>query len=357
MTILDRYILKRLLVTFFFVVFILMTIITVIDITEKMEKFVHHELGFAEVLGYYLDFIPFIASLITPLTVFIATVYITARMAGHTEIIAMLSSGLSFKRMMLPYVFGAIIIGGLNFYLTGWVIPDSNKTKLDFEIKYLNKPYVYSEQDVHIQVGPDEFLYLRRYNNNTNRGNQFTLEKIIDIELKEKLSAKTINWIDSTQKWRLNDWKHWTMEGEKEVVTTGKHMDTVLAINPKEFSNDYRRYDGMTIPELEEYIGVLKGRGASNIEVYEVEKYVRFTSPFAVLILTFMGVIVSSKKSRGGAGFRIALGFLLSFIFILLFILTKSVAEVGDINPAYSVWIPNMIFGTLALIMYKTVPK
>ncbi|MDH5397572.1 MAG: LptF/LptG family permease [Cyclobacteriaceae bacterium] len=357
MTILDRYILKRLLVTFFFVVFILMTIITVIDITEKMEKFVHHELGFAEVLGYYLDFIPFIASLITPLTVFIATVYITARMAGHTEIIAMLSSGLSFKRMMLPYVFGAIIIGGLNFYLTGWVIPDSNKTKLDFEIKYLNKPYVYSEQDVHIQVGPDEFLYLRRYNNNINRGNQFTLEKIIDIELKEKLSAKTINWIDSTQKWRLNDWKHWTMEGEKEVVTTGKHMDTVLAINPKEFSNDYRRYDGMTIPELEEYIGVLKGRGASNIEVYEVEKYVRFTSPFAVLILTFMGVIVSSKKSRGGAGFRIALGFLLSFIFILLFILTKSVAEVGDINPAYSVWIPNMIFGTLALIMYKTVPK
>ena len=357
MRLLDRYIFKRLLITFFFVVFILMLIIVVIDVTEKMEKFTNHELGWLVVIDYYLDYIPFIASMITPLTAFIATVYITARMAGHSEIIAMLSSGMSFKRMIIPYLLGAIVIGGLNFYLTGWIIPKSNRDKLEFEIKYLEKPFVYSERDVHLQEGSDIYIYLRGYNNNSNEGQQFTLEKMEGNTLKEKLSARSIVWKEEIQKWKIKDWKHWTMEDEKEVVTTGKEMDTTLAINPKEFSNNYRQFDGMTLTELDEYIIKLKERGAGNIEVYEVEKYVRFTSPFTVIILTMMGVIVASRKSRGGTGFRIALGFLLSFIFILCFILTKSIAEVGDLDPMLSVWIPNIIFGTIALFMYKNVPK
>jgi len=164
-------------------------------------------------------------------------------------------------------------------------------------------------------------------------------------------------WNEESQKWKINDWRHWTMKDESEIVTTGKEMDTTLAINPKEFSNNYRQFDGMTLTELDEYIIKLKERGAGNIEVYEVEKFVRFTSPFTVIILTMMGVIVASRKSRGGTGFRIALGFLLSFIFILCFILTKSIAEVGDLDPMLSVWIPNIIFGVIALFMYKNVPK
>ena len=344
-------------VTFFFVVFILMLIIVVIDITEKMEKFVSNDLGFVEVFAYYMDYVPFIASMITPLTSFIATVYITARMAGHTEIVAMLSSGMSFKRMMLPYVLGAIVIGGLNFYLTGWIIPESNRDKLEFEIKYLEKPFVYSERDVHLQEASNIYLYLRGYNNNTNVGHQFTLERVNGTTLEEKFSARSIVWKEEEQKWTAKNWRHWTMEGEKEVVTTGQELDTVLAIHPKEFSSDYRQYDAMTLTQLDEYIEKLKERGAGNIAVYEVEKFVRFTSPFTVLILTLMGVIVASRKSRGGTGFRIALGFLLSFIFILCFILTKSIAEVGDLDPMLSVWIPNIIFGSVALFMYKNVPK
>ncbi|MDH5380047.1 MAG: LptF/LptG family permease [Cyclobacteriaceae bacterium] len=354
---LDKYILKKQLVTFFFVVFILLTIITVIDITEKMEKYVSNNLSLAEVVGYYINFIPFIANLITPLTAFIATVYITSRLAGHTEIIAMLSSGMSFRRMLVPFMIGGLIIASLNIWFTGWVIPTSNRAKLDFEIKYLEKMFIFSERDVHIQTAPDEYTYLRSFNNTTNIGQAFSLEIIKKNELKEKLQARLIQWDDETKKWKLKDWKYWKMEGEKEIVETGVELDTILAITPEDFSNDYRRYDGMTTPQLNEYIELLKVRGASNVEVYEVEKYVRYTSPFTVLILTFMGVIVSSRKSRGGTGFRIALGFMLSFVFILCFILAKSIAEVGDMEPAFAVWIPNIIFGFISLLMYKNVPK
>lgn len=354
---LDRYILKKLLITFFFVVFILMTIVTVIDITEKMEHYIKHELNWVQVGSYYLDFVPFIASMITPLTAFIATVYITSRMAAHTEIIAMLSSGMSFKRLMVPYIVGALIIGGLNFYLTGWIIPDSNKDRIDFEVKYHNKPYVYTEKDVHLQVGSNVYLYLRQFSSSTNTGFDFTLERIENTQLLEKLYAKEITWIDTLKKWRMRDWRHWEMEGEKEIVTTGESADTTLSITIKEFANDYRRYDGMTLPELDSYISKLKSRGAGNVEVYEVEKYVRYTSPFTVLILTFMGVIVSVRKSRGGTGLRIAIGFVISFAFILCFILTKSIAEVGDLDPALAVWIPNILFGSISIFMYKTVPK
>ncbi len=354
---LDRYILKQLMITFFFVVFILILIITVIDITEKMGKYVVNGLGFIEVAGYYLRFIPFIANLITPITAFIATVYTTSRLAGHTEIIAMFSSGLSFKRMLVPYLLGGLIIGVLNFYLTGWVIPKSNRAKLDFEIAYLEKTFVFSERDVHIQVGENDFMYIRSFNNNTNIGQQFTLEHIVDNQVTEKLSARQMIWDEEKEKWRLTSWKHWKLVNDVPIIDSGIEMDTAVAIDPAEFGNDYRRFDGMTLPELNEYIDTLKKRGASNVEVYEVEKYVRFTSPFTVLILMFMGVIVASKKSRGGTGFRIALGFFLSFVFILFFVLTKSIAEVGGLNPALTVWIPNVIFGGISMVMYKTIPK
>ncbi|MDH5597859.1 MAG: LptF/LptG family permease, partial [Cyclobacteriaceae bacterium] len=317
MRLLDKYILSRFLITFFYVVMIIMAIITVIDVTEKIEKFVRNDLSLMTILGYYMDYLPFIANLITPITVFIATVYITSRMAGHSEIIAMLSGGMSFNRLLVPYLVGAAIIGGLSFYLTGWVIPNSNKHRLDFEIKYLERQYNFDQQNIHIQVAPNTYLYMKNYMNATNSGFRFTLEKIQDNQVIQKLSAKTIKWKNDSNRWELRDWKIWKFENDQESVETGQIMDTTLAIHPNEFASDYRRFDGMTINELNDYIEKLKFRGASNVEIYEVEKYVRFTSPFAVLILTFMGVIVSSRKSRGGTGFRIALGFFLSFLFIM----------------------------------------
>ena len=307
MKLIDKYILKKFLGAFVFTVLIIVSIILIIDITEKTEKFVKAGVTTGQIIGYYVDFIPWIGNFITPLTTFIATVFITAQMAGRTEIIAILSSGVSFRRMLVPYFIGALMIAAVSFVLTGWVIPNSNKSRLAFEIEYLKSKYYFDQTNIHMQVAPDTYLYMRSYNNQSDVGYNFTLEKVEGTQLLSKLSANRITWDDEKDKWQLTTWKKHEMQGMEEVIEQGKEMDTTLAIHPNEFENKYRNYDGMTINELDEEIRKLTMRGASNVEVYQVEKYTRFTSPFAILILTFMGVIVSARKTRGGAGFQIAL--------------------------------------------------
>ena len=357
MKLIDRYILKKFLGAFVFTVLIIVSVILVIDITEKTEKFIKAGVTTGQIINYYLDFVPWVANFITPLTTFIATVFITAQMAGRTEIIAILSSGVSFKRMLVPYAIGAILIACVSFVLTGWIIPNSNKSRLAFEIEHLKGKFYFNETNIHIQVAPNTYLYMRSYNNQSDVGYNFMLEKVEGTRLISKLSASRITWDKEMDKWKLTSWKNKTVEGMTETIEKGEVMDTTLAIHPSEFKSDYRNYDGMTINELNDEIAKLTLRGASNVEVYRVEKYTRFTSPFAILILTFMGVIVSSKKTRGGAGFQIALGFFLSFLFILFFIMSKTVAEAGGLDPAIGVWIPNILFGTISLFMYKFVPR
>jgi lipopolysaccharide export system permease protein len=375
---LDKYILKTFLITFFFVVLILLSVITVIDLTDKMDKFSKAELSAGLILGYYLDYIPWIGSLLTPITIFIAAVYVTSRMAGHTEIVAMLSAGISFKRMFIPYFIGATLVGAISFGLNGWIIPNSNKSRLEFEMQYLKSKYYFEKQNIHIQVASDTYLYMKSYNNNNLTGYRFTLEKFENNRLIEKLTADRIQWDSVKQKWTMHDWAVKKIEGIFETparpetapglkvskVTTqtgfirsGETLDTALVIHPKEFESDYRKYDGLTLNELNDYIRTLRARGSTGIELYEVEKYTRYTSPLTIYILVFMGVIVSSRKSRGGTGPQIALGFLLSFIFILFFTLFRTFAENGSLPPAISVWIPNIVFGIITIVMYKYVPR
>ncbi len=366
MKLLDKYILKRFLSTFFFVVLILLAIICVIDLTEKMDKYSKNALTGEQILSYYLDFLPWVGGLVTPITVFIATVYVCARMAGHTEVIAILSSGVSFRRMLLPYFLGAAFIAGLSFWFNGWVIPNSNKDRLAFELQYLKSKYYYDKRNIHLQVAPDVYLYMQSYNNTTFTGYNFSIEKFDSMRLVEKLTANRIVWDSTKYKWTIYDWNIRKVDGIFEDVNNepmrgaikmGVSMDTTLVITPKEFENDYRKFDGMTINELEEYITTLKARGSTGVEVYEVELHTRFSSPFTIFILTFMGVIVASRKSRGGTGLQIALGFALSFLFILFFMLFRTFAEAGSTPPQISVWIPNIIFAIISGVMYKYVPR
>ncbi|MEJ7645032.1 MAG: LptF/LptG family permease [Chryseolinea sp.] len=376
MKLLDKYILKRFLTTFFFVVLILLAVITVIDLTEKMDKFAKAGLTAGQIATYYLDFIPWIGSLLAPITIFIATVYVCSRMAAHTEIIAILSSGVSFRRILVPYFIGAALVGIINFALNGWVIPNSNKSRLAFELQYLKSKFYFDVRNVHIQVAPDIYLYMQSYNNSSQTGYRFTLERFEQNKLMEKLSAERIQWDAVKQTWTLSKWfikrvdkvfqkaektdapvlKTGALQ-KRDSIINGATMDTSLVIRPKEFESDYRKYDGLTLNELNDYIRTLRERGSTGIEVYEVEKYTRYTSPFTIFILVFMGVIVSSRKSRGGTGPQIALGFLLSFVFILFFTLFRTFAENGALPPAISVWIPNVIFGAISLMMYKYVPR
>ena len=357
MKILDWYILKKFLKSYLFVVFVIELVVVIIHVTEQNENFIKHELSFAQIAGYYLDYVPYIAGMITPITIFITVVFMTSQLAQHSEIIAMLSSGVSFQRLMRPYMIGALIIAILAFYLGGWVIPNGNKDRVAFELQYIKGAYHFTERNIHIKIAPTTLLYLQSYNVGNDVGYKPTLETIVDGVLVEKLEATRMEWQEETEKWRLRTWKKRVINDMEEVFTSGKMLDTTLRIHPKDFASDYSRFETLTMNELYDYIDELKMRGADDIEVYEIEKYIRYTSPFAALILTFIGLGVSARKARGGAGFQIALGFLLAFIYIIFFIFSRTSAEAGSITPIIAIWIPNIIFTTIGLIIYQTVPR
>lgn len=357
MKILDKYILKKFLTAFFFVVLILVTIIVVIDLTEKNDDFIRNNLGFREIMGYFLTFIPYIANFITPITVFIATVFVTSKMAGHTEIIAILSSGVSFRRMMVPYFIGASLIAALSFVLTGYVLPDANKKRVAFEIAYIKKPFRFTERNIHIKVGPESYAYLESYNNDADVGYKFSLETIRDNELHSKISARRIEWDTTDNHWVLRDWQKREIREMKELVSQGDRKDTTISLSPRDFGSTYHLQETFTIPELNAYIAELRSRGADNIITYEIDKYIRYMSPFAAIILTFLGVIMSSRKSRGGSGLMIAAGFALAFVYILFFVFVKSIAEAKAMSPILAVWLPNIVFSLISLFLYRAVPR
>lgn len=363
MKLLDRYIIKQVLSTFFFVMMILVAVIVVIDITEKVDKFNDHHLKWPAIVGYYMNFVPWISGLLTPIICFIAIVYVTSKLAAHTEIIAMLSSGMSFMRLLVPYFLASFIIASLSFFFNGWVIPHSNRDRLAFEMQYFKNTYYFERRNVHVQTSPNVFLYIQNFNNQSNTGYQFSLEKFSDNKLIEKLTADNIQWDSVKQKWTLHVWKSkkvdqiFEVNSKQVTIQSGYAMDTTLIITPKDFENDEQKYDGMTIPELGKHIEQLKFRGSTGVETYEVERHIRFAAPCTTFVLVFMGVIVSAKKSRGGTGFQIALGFLLAFIFILFFTMTRTFAQTGSLSPVVAAWLPNSVFGVLSLFMYKYVPR
>jgi len=359
MKLLDKYILKKFLTTFVFVVLILVSVICVIDFTEKNDDFIQNNVGIHSILfDYYLNLIPFYANMLSPITVFIATVFVTAKLASHTEVIAILSSGVSFKRFLIPYILGAIIIGSTIFVLIGWIIPNANKTRVAFEVKYIKHPYTFDQRNIHFKLSPTSYAYLESYNNTANIGYRFTMETITENSLKRKLSAESITWNEEKKKWHLDRYIVRVINGDQEeILVHNTPVDTTLNLLPKDFASTYRLAETFTIPELNRYINERSMRGADDVEIYLIEKYERYSYPFAIIILTIIGVILSSRKARGGVGFQIALGFVLAFIFIIFVIMSRSMAQVGSVPPLLAAWIPSIVFSCIGIILYKTVPR
>ena len=356
--ILDRYLIVNFLITYVFVAFVIVLIICMIDYTEKVDDFLDKKAPLrAIIIDYYLNLIPYWINYISPLMVFIATVFFTSRIAARTEIIAILSSGISFGRLLLPYMVGAGILGALTFLQVGWILPIANKVRNSFEKKYVKQEFYFSGRNVHITIAPDVYAYLESYNTASKTGNKFTMETIKGNELKQKFSAERIVWQPKKGKWNLQNYQVRTLDSLGEKITTGAEIDTTINLSPKDFESDYNLFETFTLPELNNYIDLLRSRGADGLEVYLIEKYIRFTQPFAILILTAIGVIVSARKSRKGVGWQIALGFMLAFIYILFFLLSKGVAEAGTINTLFAVWLPNIVFSLIGLILYKTLPR
>jgi lipopolysaccharide export system permease protein len=356
--ILDRYILTKFLSTFFFTVLLLIIVICVIDYTEKSGDFIKTNAPLeAIIFDYFGSFIPFITNTLSPIAVFIATVFVTSHLSSHTEIIAMLTSGMSFNRFLVPYLVGAIVLAGLIFYLSGWVIPHTAKRKVAFEIKYLKNPFYFEGRNIHFKVSDTTYVYMESYNNVSDMGYKFTLEKIKGQQLLGKLSADIITWDTTKLKWHLEKYYAHTFDGQGETMISGTNMDTSLNLFPKDFETTYGLDEMLTMEELNDYIQELKDKGAPNVETYLNVKYERYAYPFAIIILTMMGVIISAKKSRRGTGIQIAVGFVFAFVYIIFVIMSRSVAQAGTFPPLLAAWLPNLSFFLIATVMYFTVPR
>ncbi|HEX2970255.1 MAG TPA: LptF/LptG family permease [Bacteroidales bacterium] len=356
----DRYIIRKFLGTFFFSLVLILTIAVVFDFAEKIDNFMtNHAPAKAVVVDYYFNFIPYFATLFAPLFVFISVIFFTSKMAINTEIIAILNSGMSFRRMMWPYFISAIVIAIFTFSLTNFVIPKSNLKRMDFEDKYY-KPSGRrkSSENVHRQLAPNVFMYMGSYNPVSNRGQNFTLDHFDDSgKLVSKLSALTVVYDTAIRKWTAMNYYIREIKNDREIITRGERIDTTLLIGPNDLTNDPTFVNTMTYNQLNKYIDLLRLQGSEELKFFLIEKHRRFANPFAVFILTLIGVSLSSRKIRGGLGMNIGIGLSLSFSYILFLQFSSQFSLKGNLGPMLAMWIPNILYSVIALILYKIAPK
>jgi len=358
MKLLDRYLLKKFLLSFFFILLLIILVILIIDVTEKNDYFIKHKLGYKEILNYYYSFLPFMTNMVTPITVFITVIFVTAKLAQNTEIIAMLSGGISFFKFIKPFFIGSLIIASFSFLLTGWLLAEANKKRVAFETEYIDGGYFQPpSRNLHIKLSADTYLYVGHYRSYNNSGADITLETIRNHKVIEKISATSMYWKEESQTWQLQNWLQREIGEDEEVIHTGAYMEVPLNLHPDDFSINPKLREMLTLNELDKYIKKLKEKGADNINFFMTEKYVRYMSPFAAIILTFIGVVIASHKKRGGVGLQIALGFILALIYIAFFLFAKGAAEVKGNQLLLTVWMPNIVFTCVGLVLYKLTPK
>jgi lipopolysaccharide export system permease protein len=356
----DAYIIKKFLGTFFFCLVLILTIAVVFDFAEKIDNFMEKAAPVkAIIFDYYFNFIPYFATLFAPLFVFIAVIFFTSKMAVNTEIIAILNSGMSFFRMMWPYFISAVVIAIFTFILTNFVIPKSNQIRMDFEDKYYHSSSKrIPVENIHRQVYKNVLIYMGTFNPVSMRGQNFTIEKFNDSgKLESKLSSMSVIYDTTIHKWSALNYYIRTINGNAEIITRGSKIDTALILGPGDFSRDPGFVGTMTYRELNDYIDLLRLQGSEELKLYLIEKHRRIANPFAVFILTLIGVSLSSRKIRGGIGMNIGIGLILSFSYILFLQFASQFSLKGTLGPMLAMWIPNIIYSFVAIVLYKLAPK
>ncbi len=356
----DTYIIKKFLGTFFFSLVLILLIAVVFDFAEKIDNFMEKNAPIrAIIFDYYMNFIPYFAMLFAPLFVFIAVIFFTSKLAINTEIIAILNSGMSFKRMMWPYFLSALVIAIFTFMLTNFVIPKANLKRMDFEDKYYrSSSRKIAVENIHRMVFKNIYVYMGSYNPLSLRGQNFSIAQFNDSgRLKSLLSSSSVLYDTTKHKWTALNYYIRNIHGDEETITRGRQIDTTLTINPGDFSRDPGYVGTMTYRELDNYINLLRLQGSDELKLFLIEKHRRFANPFAVFILTFIGVTLSSRKIRGGLGMNIGLGLVLSFSYILFLQFASQFCLKGNLSPIVAMWIPNFIYSIIALVLYKLAPK
>jgi lipopolysaccharide export system permease protein len=358
LTKIDVYIIKRFLGAFALALGLFTVIIIVFDLSEKIDEFMENSAPFTEVIfDYYVNWVPFLLNLFSPVFVFISVIFFTSKMAQNSEIIAMLAGGVSYRRLLRPYFITSIFLALFSFALSAWIIPHADKTRVDFENTYIRDRTRYTLSEIKTQISPGQILSMGNFNFSDSAGFKISLENIENGKLKSKLYAERLNWNEETQKWKLTKW--WTREfvDGNEILTKGTSMDTMIAFNPEDFFRKNDDVQMFNLSELDQMISLEEMRGTGNTFFYTTEKYKRFAMPFAIIILTVIGVSVASKKTRGGIGLNLGIGLLLSFTFLIVFQFFLAYGSSGSMHPLLAVTIPNLIFGFIAFVLYRLAQK
>ncbi|NDW12707.1 YjgP/YjgQ family permease [Bacteroides sp. 214] len=356
---LDTYIIAKFLGTYIFAIILIISIAVVFDFNEKMDKFLTKNAPWDEVVfDYYLNFIPYFANLFSPLFVFIAVIFFTSKLAENSEIIAMFSTGMSFHRLIRPYMISAAVISLATFILGSYVIPPGSVTRLEFEDKYIKKKTVISVRNVQLEVDTGVIAYMGSYYDGNKTGRNFSLDKFEDKKLVSHLTARSITYdTTSTYKWTIKDYMIRELSGLKENIIKGEQIDSIIRMEPSDFLISRNQQEMLTSPQLSEYIDKQKRRGFGNIKEFEIEYHRRIASSFASFILTTIGLCVSSRKAKGGMGLNLGIGLALSFSFIMFQTVSATFAVNGNVPPIIAVWIPNLLYALIAVFLYVKTPK
>ena len=359
MFIINRYILKKFLSSFFLAMGLIILIVIVFDVSEKIDDFLHKNAPLhLIVFQYYFNFIPFFVNMFSPLFTFIAVIFFTSKMAGNTEIIAILSTGISFKRLLVPYLYGALIIAVMTFLLSNFLIPINNQYRIDFESKYIKNRTKSSFSDIHLQLEKNAHIYAASFENKDKIAYDFTFERFNEKnEVEQKISARSITYDSVTNLWRCDNYSARTINDINETLHFCK--DTAIAINlmPKDFNIMLEKSETMNLFELNQFIEREKLRGSSYVKTYLIEKYRRLFNPLMVIVMTFIGVAVSSRKVRGGVGIHLAIGIVIAFSYVMFSQVSTVFSVKGNMSPLLSVILPTLFYGALAAFLLRTTPK
>lgn len=349
----DRYILRNFLFTFFFLLLAFSAIAIVIDYTEKVEDFVNKKVPAREILGYFRNFIPYILALLFPIFIFVAVIFFTSRLANRSELIAILSSGMSFRRLLRPYIFGSGIISVLLLVSNHYIIPKANRSRLHFEERYLWEHSFSKDDNFHMRLNPQEYIYMLSYNPETKTAYHFSYERIEGTILIQKITADRCVYDSVGRQWKLFDVYDRRNQGIGESLTHSATLNRKFAFTPADLVERRELKQVMTSPELNRYIRRENEKGSEGLTEYYIEKYRRTASPFSAFVLSIIGACIASRKVRGGSGIHLAVGLVISAIYILMMQFSTTFAIKGDLHPFIAVWIPNIIFSGVALYFYK----
>ena len=359
--VLDWYIIRKFIGTYIYSIALIISISIVFDVNENLAKFSQYHAPIkAVVFDYYANFVPYFANLFSPLFVFIAVIFFTSKLASNSEIISMLAAGVSFKRLMRPYMISCVLISTLSFFLSAYIIPHGTVIRQNFETMYKNKKKNTSADNVMLQVDRGVIAYIQHYDNTMKKGYGFSLDKFENKTLVSHMTAMEAQYdtiSDSKYHWTLSNWKVRELRGLKEHITSGMRRDTVIQMEPTDLVYSKGQQETFTSPELKEYISKQMDRGSSNVVQYQVEYHKRIASSFASFILTTIGLSLSSRKRKGGMGMYLGIGLALSFGYIMLQTVSSTFAINANTPPIIAAWIPNIIFAIVAYFCYKKAPN